>query len=387
MEATHPLYLCKLFTLPVLPHFQDKTVQLKSLCLLPLKLLEGVCLQESCMEAPPGPRIMSWLVWVFLAGSIMAQLHKDPALDHHWDLWKKAHSKRYKEKNEEETRRFIWEKNLKYVMLHNLEHSMGMHSYDLAMNQLADMTSEEVLSLMGSLRVPSQWERNITYKSIPNQILPDSLDWREKGCVTDVKYQGSCGACWAFSAVGALEAQLKLKTGKLVSLSAQNLVDCASGKYRNKGCNGGFMTEAFQYIIDNNGIDSEASYPYKAVDEKCQYDSKNRAATCSKYTELPYGDEDALKEAVATKGPVSVAIDASHPSFFLYRSGVYYDASCTDQVNHGVLVVGYGNLNGKDYWLVKNSWGLTFGDQGYIRMARNSKNHCGIASFPSYPEM
>ncbi|XP_070252276.1 cathepsin S [Myotis yumanensis] len=340
------------------------------------------------MGAPAGSNMMKWLLLVLLGcSSAMAQPHKDPTLDHHWDLWKKTYGKQYTEENEEVTRRFIWEKNLKFVMLHNLEHSMGMHSYDLGMNHLADMTSEEVMLLMSSLRVPSQWQRNVTYKSNPNQKLPDSMDWRDKGCVTNVKYQGSCGACWAFSAVGALEAQLKLKTGKLVSLSAQNLVDCATGKYGNKGCNGGYITEAFQYIIDNNGIDSEASYPYKAMDGKCQYDVKNRAATCSKYVELPFGSEEALKEAVANKGPVSVAIDASHSSFFLYRSGVYYDKACTLNVNHAVLVVGYGNSNGKDYWLVKNSWGLHFGEQGYIRMARNSGNHCGIASYPSYPEI
>ncbi|XP_007460293.1 PREDICTED: cathepsin S isoform X2 [Lipotes vexillifer] len=290
------------------------------------------------MGAPASSIIMKWLVWVLLlCSSVMAQQHRDSTLDHHWDLWKKTYGKQYKEQNEEVARRLIWEKNLKTVMLHNLEHSMGMHSYDLGMNHLGDM--------------------------------------------------GSCGACWAFSAVGALEAQVKLKTGKLVSLSAQNLVDCSTEKYGNKGCNGGFMTEAFQYIIDNNGIDSEASYPYKAMDEKCQYDAKNRAATCSRYIELPFGSEDALKEAVANKGPVSVAVDARHPSFFLYRSGVYYDPLCTQAVNHGVLVTGYGNLNGREYWLVKNSWGLNFGDQGYIRMARNSGNHCGIANYPSYPEI
>uniref|UniRef100_A0A8C5XK55 Cathepsin S n=1 Tax=Microcebus murinus TaxID=30608 RepID=A0A8C5XK55_MICMU len=275
---------------------------------------------------------MNRLAWVLLVCcSAMAQLHRDPTLDHHWHLWKKTYGKQYEEKTEETVRRLIWEKNLKFVTLHNLEHSMGMHSYDLGMNHLGDMTSEEVVSLMSCLKVPSQWQRNVTYKSNPNQKLPDSVDWREKGCVTEVKYQGSCGSCWAFSAVGALEGQLKLMTGKLVSLSAQNLVDCSTEKYRNKGCNGGFMTEAFQYIIDNNGIDSEASYPYKAT--------------------------------------------------------VYYEPACTQTVNHGVLVVGYGNLNGKDYWLVKNSWGLNFGEQGYIRMARNSGNHCGIASFPSYPEI
>lgn len=331
---------------------------------------------------------MKWLVWLLLGfSSAMAQLHEDSTLDHHWGLWKKTYGKQYKGKNEEVARRRIWEKNLKLVMLHNLEHSMGMHSYDLGMNHLGDMTSEEVTSLMTCLRVPSQWPRNVTFKSNPNQKLPDSLDWRDKGCVTDVKYQGSCGSCWAFSAVGALEAQLQLKTGKLVSLSAQNLVDCSTEKYSNKGCNGGFMTRAFQYIIDNNGIDSEASYPYRAQDGQCQYNSKYRAATCSKYTELPFGSENALKEAVANKGPVSVAIDARHSSFFLYKSGVYYDPACTQTVNHAVLVVGYGNLNGKDYWLVKNSWGLNFGEKGYIRIARNSGNHCGIANYPSYPEI
>ncbi|XP_022381880.1 cathepsin S [Lutra lutra] len=336
----------------------------------------------------PASSIMKWLVWGLLASSYaVAQVQNDPTLDHHWNLWKKTYGRQYQEKNEEVARRLIWEKNLKSVMLHNLEYSMGMHSYDLGMNHLADMTSEEVSSLMSSLRVPSQWQANVTYKSNSNQKLPDSVDWREKGCVTEVKYQGACGACWAFSAVGALEAQLKLKTGNLVSLSAQNLVDCSTERYGNKGCNGGFMTEAFQYIIDNNGIDSEVSYPYKAMDGNCRYDSKHRAATCSKYTELPFGSEDALKEAVANKGPVSVAIDAKHSSFFLYKSGVYYDPSCTQNVNHGVLVVGYGNLNGRDYWLVKNSWGLNFGEQGYIRMARNSGNHCGIASYPSYPEI
>ncbi|KAM9003969.1 cathepsin S [Sarcophilus harrisii] len=344
---------------------------------------------QDSKSSPANLLRMKVVIWMFLAcASTTAYLRHDPMLDNHWELWKKTYGKQYEEQNQEVTRRLIWEKNLKFVTLHNLEHSMGLHSYDLSMNHLSDMTSEEVASLMSSLRIPNQWSRNTTYRLNSNQKLPDSVDWRDKGCVTEVKYQGTCGSCWAFSAVGALEAQLKLKTGKLVSLSAQNLVDCSTNeKYENHGCNGGCMTEAFQYIIDNNGIDSDASYPYKAKDGKCQYNPANRAATCSRYTELPYGSEDALKEAVANKGPVSVGIDASLPSFFLYKSGVYYDPSCTQNVNHGVLVTGYGNLDGKDYWLVKNSWGLSFGDKGYIRIARNRGNHCGIANFPSYPEI
>uniref|UniRef100_A0A8C5L134 Cathepsin S n=1 Tax=Jaculus jaculus TaxID=51337 RepID=A0A8C5L134_JACJA len=269
------------------------------------------------------PHSACWLVWVpVLCSLAMAQMHKDPTLNHHWYLWKKTYGKQYKEENEEVARRLIWEKNLKFVMLHNLEHSMGMHSYDLAMNHLGDM--------VGGLQIP-------------------------RTGVLRLHRQGSCGACWAFSAVGALEAQLKLKTGQLVSLSAQNLVDCSTEKYGNKGCNGGFMTEAFQYIIDNNGIDSEASYPYQAK-------------VCPKRIGVP--------------GPLATVI-----KLLTHVPRVYDDPSCTDKVNHGVLVVGYGNLNGKDYWLVKNSWGLHFGEEGYIRMARNSANHCGIASYCSYPEI
>uniref|UniRef100_D3ZZR3 Cathepsin S n=1 Tax=Rattus norvegicus TaxID=10116 RepID=D3ZZR3_RAT len=309
-------------------------------------------------------------------------------LDHHWDLWKKTHEKEYKDQNEEDVRRLIWEKNLKFIMLHNLEHSMGMHSYSVGMNHMGDMVATAVLDGCGRLKHPAGWARSRNLVRSRFKCLPFSVKRFARVQLSLTRFSGSCGSCWAFSAVGALEGQLKLKTGKLVSLSAQNLVDCSTEeKYGNKGCGGGFMTEAFQYIIDNGGIDSEASYPYKAMDEKCHYDPKNRAATCSRYIELPFGDEEALKEAVATKGPVSVGIDASHSSFFLYQSGVYDDPSCTENVNHGVLVVGYGTLDGKDYWLVKNSWGLHFGDQGYIRMARNNKNHCGIASYCSYPEI
>ncbi|XP_009882200.1 PREDICTED: cathepsin S-like isoform X2 [Charadrius vociferus] len=270
----------------------------------------------------------------FLATLAVALGHHDPALDWHWQLWKKTYGKEYRHEKEEGDRRTTWERNLRLVTLHNLEHSLGLHSYELGMNHLGDM--------------------------------------------------GPCGSCWAFSAVGALEAQVMLKTGKLVSLSAQNLVDC-SMMYGNKGCSGGFMTSAFQYIIDNEGIDSDDSYPYTAQNGTCKYNASTRAATCSKYVELPHADEAALKDAVANIGPVSVAIDATQPTFFLYRSGVYDDPRCTQEVNHGVLVIGYGTLNDKDYWLVKNSWGVRFGDEGYIRMSRNHANHCGIASYASYP--
>ncbi|XP_034954971.2 cathepsin S [Zootoca vivipara] len=320
----------------------------------------------------------------FAAAASSAYWEKDPTLNRHWELWKKKYDKTYKNEKEEGGRRMTWERNLQFIMLHNLEHSLGLHSYELGMNHLGDMTSEEVTAMLTGLKVPDSRMHNSTYYVSSLGVLPDTVDWREKGCVTDVKNQGACGACWAFSAVGALEGQLKLKTGKLVSLSAQNLVDCSS-KYGNHGCNGGYMDAAFQYIIDNKGIDSEASYPYEAKNGMCHYDPSARAATCSKYVTLPSGDEAALKDAVANVGPVSVGINASLMSFFLFKRGVYDDPKCSQHINHGVVVIGYGTEEGKEYWLVKNSWGPSFGDEGFIKIARNHGNRCGIASQCSYP--
>nr|AWM30702.1 cathepsin S [Rachycentron canadum] len=311
----------------------------------------------------------------------------DSRLDVHWELWKKTHGKKYRDEVEDVRRRELWEKNLMLITMHNLEASMGLHTYDLSMNFMGDLTQEEIMQSFATLTPPTDIQRAPSpFEGTTGADVPDTMDWREKGCVTKVKMQGACGSCWAFSAAGALEGQLAKKTGKLVDLSPQNLVDC-SGKYGNHGCNGGYMHRAFQYVIDNQGIDSDASYPYKGKLQQCLYNPMYRAANCSTYSFLPQGSEDALKQAVGTIGPISVAIDATRPLFTFYRSGVYNDPSCSQKVNHGVLAVGYGTLNGQDYWLVKNSWGTSFGDQGYIRMSRNKNNQCGIALFPCYPIM
>ncbi|CAN9514430.1 unnamed protein product [Ophioblennius macclurei] len=304
-------------------------------------------------------------------------------LDLHWALWKRTHKKQYQTEAEEALRRWVWEKNLKLITLHNLEVSMGIHTYDLGMNHMGDLSPEEFKESLGLLTPPKNLQR-APVSFVKTSQLPDAVDWRQKGQVTPVKMQGSCGSCWAFSAAGALEGLLARTTGKLVDLSPQNLVDCSS-RYGNHGCNGGLMGHAFQYVIDNQGIDSDASYPYVGREQPCRYDPANKAANCSSYKVLPEGDESALKEALATVGPVSVAIDASRPQFMLYRSGVYVDPGCSQTVNHGVLAVGYGTLDGQDYWLIKNSWGSTYGEGGYVRMARNRNDQCGIAQYCVYP--
>ncbi|KAM3594494.1 uncharacterized protein V6R79_008953 [Siganus canaliculatus] len=309
--------------------------------------------------------------------------------DLEFHAWKLKFERSYSSPSEEAQRKQIWLNNRKTVLVHNILADEGIKSYRLGMNYFADMENEEYSRLIskGCLGFNASMPRSgSTFFRLPeNTDLPKAVDWREKGLVTDVKDQKQCGSCWAFSATGSLEGQNFKKTGKLVSLSEQQLVDCSTS-YGNMGCGGGLMDYAFKYIQANGGIDTEESYPYKAEDGQCNFKPDSIGAKCSGYVDVTQGDEDALKEALATIGPVSVAIDASPSSFQLYESGVYDEADCSStELDHGVLAVGYGTDNGRDYWLVKNSWGVGWGNKGYILMSRNKSNQCGIATAASYP--
>lgn len=311
-------------------------------------------------------------------------------VDQAWADFIKTHKKEY-ELGEHAMRFKIFEANYKKVEMHNYLHTKGLKNYQLGLNEYADLEHAEFVKFMNGLLPRNHTQRNsldfVSYMAPLVQItVPDAVDWRSKGYVTPVKNQGRCGSCWSFSTTGALEGQHFRKTGKLVSLSEQNLVDC-SGKYGNNGCNGGLMDYAFQYVKENDGIDTEESYPYRAEQGKCHFKSSNIGATDSGFVDIPEGDEEKLKEAVASVGPISIAIDASHESFQLYSSGVYHEPGChSDRLDHGVLVIGYGTTqDGQDYWIVKNSWGPTWGQGGYVYMSRNKGNQCGVASQASYP--
>lgn len=300
-----------------------------------------------------------------------------------WTSFKSRHGKKYN-RTEEHRRRGNYAFNKARIDSHNKRHEHGGASFRMGVNKYSDMDADEFAQTMNGFKysgVPSQAPRQARQAT----TTVTSIDWRTKGAVTPVKDQGRCGSCYAFSALGALEAATFTKTGKLVNLSEQNIVDCTS-TYGNYGCNGGSMTSVFKYIKTNNGVNTGAFYPYKAaVAATCGFNPAYVGATDTGYVLLP-ANETALQTAVANIGPVSVAIDASNPSFQQYKSGIYYEPLCSSsKLNHGVLVVGYGTENGTDYWQVKNSWGTTWGEKGYIKMARNKNNHCGIASFASYP--
>jgi len=314
--------------------------------------------------------------------------------EHLFKQFKKTHDKQYL--GDEHNLRFsIFQKNLETIEKHNSEYSMGMHTYRLGINHFADLTSAEFKEYYLGTRV--SYRQNTTkslstFQTLPSWIdVPNDLDWRKHGIVTPVKNQGQCGSCWAFSTTGSLEGAHARASGRLVSLSEQQLVDC-SVTYGNNGCNGGLMDNAFEYVLKNGGVDTEMSYPYHADEERCHFKVKNIGSTCSGFVDITEGDEVALKHALATAGPVSIAIDVTEDKFMLYKDGVFVDETCSNdpsQLNHGVLIVGYGtaNENGqeKDYWIVKNSWSSKWGEEGYIRMARNMNNMCGVATSASYP--
>ncbi|XP_057534625.1 vignain-like [Amaranthus tricolor] len=310
--------------------------------------------------------------------------------DRLWDLYERwrSHHTVSRSLNDKHKRFNVFKQNVKLV------HQVNQMDkpYKLKLNQFADMTSHEFRTHFAGSRIShhrmlhgkkNSGSEGFMYANVKN--VPTSVDWRKMGAVTPIKNQGQCGSCWAFSTVAAVEGINQIKTGKLISLSEQELVDCDTSE--NQGCNGGLMDYAFDFIKKQGGITTEDTYPYVGQDGKCKLKKNIKKVSIDGHEDVPENDESALLKAVANQ-PVSVAIDAGSDDMQFYSEGVY-DGKCGTDLNHGVAAVGYGTtLDGTKYWIVKNSWGEHWGENGYIRLKRGvseKEGLCGIAMQASYP--
>jgi len=268
--------------------------------------------------------------------------------------------------------------NSEFIMKHNSEN----HPYLVEENQFINTSYNHEFSNHTNHYLGNNLSNVIIDIPVTDKV---SVDWRDEYKVSSIKNQGSCGGCWSFSSVGAVESAWAIKHNMLYNLSEQELIDCS---LQNHGCEGGSMDLAFQYIM-NNSLCTNLSYPYTANDGTCVINQCELIVHISNYSDVYPNNETLLKSAVAIQ-PVSVAIQANKRSFQMYQSGIYNDPSCGFQLDHGVLIVGYGYDEYYDmkYWIIKNSWGNEWGENGYIRILRDSDDNrglCGIAMDPSYP--
>ena len=322
-------------------------------------------------------------------GTVQALPEDIEALNHgthfeHFTAWLLEHKPHYRNNVEKVADRFkIFAKNLDKIREINAQNK----SYYLGLTGLTDLTQEEYKQFYLNKELKSAKQTSTLPFTHANVEAVDKIDWRDKGAVTPVKNQGMCGSCWAFSSTGSMEGINFINSGKLISLSEEQLVNCDKTDH---GCNGGLMDNAFKYVINIGGIDTEADFPYHAFAlwRTCPADKEgNHAVTITDYTDVPTKNKDALLQALSAQ-PVSIAIEADHFVFQNYRGGIITEDTCGDTLDHGVLAVGFDTTADTPYWIVKNSWGASWGESGYVRLAINvtdTSGQCGILEHPVYP--
>ncbi|KMT04501.1 hypothetical protein BVRB_8g181670 [Beta vulgaris subsp. vulgaris] len=313
--------------------------------------------------------------------------HKSLSIRERHELWMARHGRVYKDQIEKEKRLNIFSKNVERIENFNGNASSNK-LFTLGVNAFSDLTLKEFVATHTGYKRQFH-SKSMSGYSTTNGLrfdqnltdMPPSLDWREQGAVTPIKDQGQCGCCWAFSTVAAVEGLNQINTGQLISLSEQELVDCVQDS---NGCYGGSMTNGFEYIKQNQGLSTEDEYQYQATQGQCgaTYPSDN-AVTIEGYQRIPPNDEETLMQAVSQQ-PISIGIDANGFEFLNYNGGVF-NGECGQQINHAVTIVGYDtDTDGNNYWLLKNSWGETWGENGYMKIIRD-QNQCGITLYASYP--
>ncbi|MQM05124.1 hypothetical protein Taro_037930 [Colocasia esculenta] len=317
------------------------------------------------------------------------------------ERWMAEYGRSYRDEAEKQRRLDIFEQNVEYIDSFN---RVEGRRYKLGINQFTDLTNEEfnaayhghksTASIIGAAlqRASAVPQTSFLYSSnvdsTADQELPSGMDWRKEGAVTPVKNQRGCGSCWAFTAVGAIEAAVKIKTGQLVSLSEQELLDCTNTSFSDYGCQGGRMDTAFSYVVERGGLASESAYPYKAAEDSCRSGNIPPAEKIHSFGYVTPNDEQQLLKAVARQ-PIAVVFDGHDKSFQHYKSGVYTGPCISFFTVHALTIVGYGaSDDGTKYWTAKNSYGESWGEGGYVRVQRDVQDPagmCGIATWPLYP--
>ncbi|KAL0849603.1 hypothetical protein ABMA28_013862 [Loxostege sticticalis] len=309
--------------------------------------------------------ILSFLSVLFCCSAVWAGPYApryDLSLaDQLFEEFLKTHQRQYGSEQERQMRFSIFKDNLKTINKQNLESKTAV----FGITKFSDLTHEEFLQKRTGLRFPEEYQDRCQWMPAVTSDFPESFDWRDHNVVTRVKDQGDCGSCWAFSAIGCLESQYALRYNKLKEFSEQQLVDCDDDDF---GCEGGLMEDAFLWLINNGGVMSEEDYPYSGKDDMCQFNETKVQTTIYECGRIDGNNETLLAKQLVHSGPLAIGINADAIGF--YNGGIV-DHCHSHKMNHGVLLVGYGEEKGTPYWIVKNSWGPDWGEDGYFRIIRN----------------